>query len=180
MKYIIILITFIALVSCDGRERSFKTNQTILKEQQLLDSFSKNTKYIPHTYTEIVTDTLLSNGFKVHIKRYSNMNKSNLYTYKKGIITYNEFYRELKSIITVTKNGNTLFNEGIDKSFLLNYNEDYKKLLKSYYLKDIWLEHYSTLQHNTITITLLLCQLGTTNCLTLEQEIDDKGNFKIH
>jgi hypothetical protein len=62
---LLILIT-IASISCDGRHRAYMKNEAILREANLFESFSEEFKYIPERPTEIVTDTLLSNGF--HIK----------------------------------------------------------------------------------------------------------------
>ncbi|OYX23284.1 MAG: hypothetical protein B7Z06_10425 [Flavobacteriales bacterium 32-35-8] len=62
---ILILIT-IAFIGCDGRLRAYMTNEDVLRETDLLESFSEELKYIPEQPTEIVTDTILSNGF--HIK----------------------------------------------------------------------------------------------------------------
>ena len=50
-----------------------KTNTEVLKEHKLLDSFSEQIKYIPEKYTEVITDTILSNGFRVKIKYYYDM-----------------------------------------------------------------------------------------------------------
>lgn len=61
---LLILIT-IALISCDGRHRAYMKNEAVLREANLFESFSEEFKYIPERPTEIVTDTLFSNGFNI-------------------------------------------------------------------------------------------------------------------
>ncbi|WOD43065.1 hypothetical protein [Hwangdonia lutea] len=73
MKHLCILcFTLIfTLLSCDGRDRIYKTNAEVLKENKLFDSFSEAIKYIPEQRTEILTDTILSTGFQVKIQYYA-------------------------------------------------------------------------------------------------------------
>ncbi|WP_034039965.1 DUF4738 domain-containing protein [Wocania ichthyoenteri] len=68
---VLIFIIIITLVSCDGRDRKYKTNAEVLKENKLFDSFSEEIKYIPAQRTEVLTDTILSTGFQVKIQYYA-------------------------------------------------------------------------------------------------------------
>ena len=56
MNKLIPLLLFIAVlfIGCDGRSRAKQTNTEVLKEHNLLDSFSEHTEYIPMEYTEVV------------------------------------------------------------------------------------------------------------------------------
>ena len=73
MYKLLILISSlsIALLSCDGRDRTYKSNVEILKSNNLFESFSKQVNFIPNLPVEIFTDTILSNGFQVKINYYS-------------------------------------------------------------------------------------------------------------
>jgi len=77
MKYItILLLILISLINCDGRDRAYKTNQEVLTENNLLESFSENVKYFPESYSEIETDSILNNDSRVVIKLFTDMNSS--------------------------------------------------------------------------------------------------------
>ena len=73
MKNILLLIMLvsIAFMSCDGR----KSKSVSLKES--IEEFNKKQlaietiNYYPKEYTEVVTDTVISNKLKIHIKNYS-------------------------------------------------------------------------------------------------------------
>ena len=70
------LASTIILISCDGRDRIYKTNAEVLHESNLFNVFSQQIKFIPEQSIEIETDTILSNGFQVKIKYYSVENNS--------------------------------------------------------------------------------------------------------
>jgi hypothetical protein len=129
-KQIYLVISIIILtvsVGCDGRDRMHKTNEEVLIENKLLDSFSEVIEYFPETYTEIDKDTILSNGFKVKIKSFTNLNSSVLAVSKKDTIVYKEYFRDFINDISVFKNNQPLFDKRIDKTFLVNHfkNNDF-------------------------------------------------------
>lgn len=69
--FVLFFALTITFLSCDGRDRKYKTNAEVLKEHKLFESFSKEITYIPEQRTEIYTDTLLSTGFHVKLQYYS-------------------------------------------------------------------------------------------------------------
>ncbi|TNJ41717.1 hypothetical protein KFZ70_12825 [Tamlana fucoidanivorans] len=68
--YFTIIIAILAL-SCDGRYRKFKSKAEVLTELNLKEAFSKEIHIIPENPVQIVTDTVLNNGFKIKIHYYS-------------------------------------------------------------------------------------------------------------
>ena len=77
MKNIVIIFTLITalFMSCDGRQSQRESLQNALND------FNKNQtpidviEYYPKEYTEIVTDTIISNTLEVKIKNYTLMDK---------------------------------------------------------------------------------------------------------
>lgn len=69
--FVLFFSFIITFLSCDGRDRKYKTNAEVLKEHKLFESFSEEIEYIPELRTEINTDTLLSTGFRIKLQYYS-------------------------------------------------------------------------------------------------------------
>ena len=122
----IALLLIIGLTSCEGR----KTQNQALKED--IEEFSKEVSiqvdvYEPEAYVEREVDTLLSNGYRVKIKTYSDMDNSVLFTKVKDTINYQTHYRNYKFDILVEKEGRLIYKESFDKekaNTLFGYRDD--------------------------------------------------------
>lgn len=124
------LLIFIIILfqNCDGRDRAHKTTDEALIENKLLDSFSQNVSFYPKNYSEVETDTILPNGFKVKIKAYTDMESHVPFSKVKGSITYTKKYRNFKFDIIVEKDNTLIYQEHFDKdkiNNLLGYNSAY-------------------------------------------------------
>ncbi len=110
----LLLILIIGFTSCDGR----KTQNQALSES--IEEFKKSASlevnvYVPETYLELEVDTLLSNGYLVKIKTYSDMSDSVLFTKIKDTTNYQTHYRNFKFNISVSKDDKLIYNESFDK-----------------------------------------------------------------
>ncbi|MGY0392324.1 hypothetical protein ACW5R3_07205 [Bizionia sp. KMM 8389] len=140
MKYLnvfILLIVTICFSACDGRDRLQKSPQDILKETKLLDSFSTNTQFIPETYTEVDIDTLLSNGYYIKTKIFSDMNNTVIDSVKTDSITQKTHHREFLCNLIVYKNDKEIVNKTINKSFFTQYFNDDTISLKKMILQAV-------------------------------------------
>ncbi|MGJ8593621.1 MAG: hypothetical protein ACSHXF_13805 [Aquaticitalea sp.] len=75
----ILLVLFLAcvgFVSCDGRKSRSESLKASVAEFNEKQSEIPEVNYYPNEYTEVVTDTIISNGINVHIKNYSLLDKS--------------------------------------------------------------------------------------------------------
>jgi len=111
----IFLILVIGFTSCEGR----KTSNQALSES--IEEFKKDVTlqidvYEPETYIEREVDTLLSNGYHVKIKTYTDLDNSVLFTKIKDTINYQIYYRNFKFDILVEKDGKLIYQEHYDKS----------------------------------------------------------------
>jgi hypothetical protein len=175
----ILLLLSIIFIGCDGRERAKQTNVEVLKAHDLLDSFSKHTEYIPKDYTEVVTDTILSNGFKVKVKTYSDMNSSVLQSFEENAIKHNLHYREFVSEVSVFKDDQLVFNETINDSFLKEHIPNINGLETSIN-KGIAVNEEKSLETNSIHLAISNCKPDNIkNCPSYYIIIDEKGHFKI-
>ncbi|WP_452222816.1 hypothetical protein [Lacinutrix chionoecetis] len=138
--FYLFIICAVAFVSCDGRDRTQKTNAEVLADSKLLDSFSQKTRYIPEKHTKKVTDTILDNGFNLKIKEYTTTDKEIELVENNDGITLTRRYRiinteltisfkdqvilENKSISNLIKNTDALSDTTIENSLIyLNYDE---------------------------------------------------------
>ena len=63
----------IYIISCDGRQNKRESLQKSITEFNAKYSQSESITFFPKEYTEIVTDSIVSNRVKVSIKNYSSM-----------------------------------------------------------------------------------------------------------
>ncbi len=73
MKNVLLLVTLISIIhlSCDGRETKKENLERAVSEFNLKSIPLEIVTYAPEAYTEIVTDTIISNGINIRIKNYS-------------------------------------------------------------------------------------------------------------
>jgi hypothetical protein len=110
----ILLILILGFTGCEGR----KTKSQALKAA--VASFNKKVTieipvYKPATYAESSVDTVFSNGYRVKIKTYTDMENSVLFTKIKDTINYQTYYRNFKFNVFVQKKGRLIYNQHFDK-----------------------------------------------------------------
>ncbi|MEJ2112613.1 MAG: hypothetical protein P8X62_02530 [Flavobacteriaceae bacterium] len=176
-KIILIVITItITCISCDGRDRVHKSNKEILQQNKLLDSFSEHVTYIPETYTETKTDTILNDGTRIAITIYSDMSKSFLKTFKKDAIQYKEYYRDFNAHIIVYKQGSEIFNNVINKEFLSN-SLVASVNLEDTTLKNVEIDEMTSYLDNLLVIDLTFAKINNVVSSVYKIYIEDTGKF---
>ena len=162
--------------SCDGRDRKHKTNNEVLKENKLLDSFSEIVKYIPENYTEIENDTILSNGFRVKIKTYTEMQDNVFNEFTIDTINYKFYYRNYTGKLDVYYNNTSILKETINKSYLNKKDEES-------FWDDAIMAGISLNEHNStkieVYITVLYCIPESEICKEFKITVDKDGNTTI-
>ena len=178
----LLLILVIAFTSCEGR----KTKNQALSES--IKEFKKSANlevdiYLPKTYIEREIDTLLSNGYRVKIKTYSDMNNSVLFSKIKDTINYQTHYRNYKFDILVEKEGELIYNESFDKlkaNKALDYNANYASNSHLYnfdklaVLKSIQVDDDIS-PKNMITIDIMFAIPETSRYAFHKMYIDERG-----
>ncbi len=120
----ILLMFIILFASCDGKERARYTHKEKLEQSKLSESFFEQETYFPENYSEVVTDTIFSNGYHIKLKVYSDMNTSVLKEFKKDTINYKHHFRNFKGELIVNLNGKEILNRTLDKSQFSNKKND--------------------------------------------------------
>lgn len=180
MKRFIFLLVFatigIVSISCDGRDRVFKTNTEVLIENKLLDSFSENISYVPETYTEIVTDTILNSGFHVKLKTFTVMDKHVIHAFKQDTVVYKKYYREFVTDVIVSKNSKEIFNERIDKQFIhkLNNNLHLKNAIIN-----VMVNQSSSIENHGLILSAMIQDIQNETITFCDIFIDLEGNLVL-
>ncbi|WP_179349004.1 hypothetical protein [Winogradskyella pacifica] len=126
MKHLLtfLIITIIGFTSCEGRKTQSQALSESIAEFKKTVNFETNV-YIPETYLEQEIDTLMSNGFRVKIKTYSDMSNAVRFSKIKDTINHQTHYRNFKFDVSVTKDNKLIYNESFDKKKVnkdFNYN----------------------------------------------------------
>lgn len=173
IKYSILIITIIiTLFSCDGRYNTKKQPVDRVAAKELLMSFTENVKYFPEGYTEFTNDTILSNGYTVKIKNYSDMENNVLQTFKRSTTTNKHYFREVITEVEVYKNNKQIFKHVLDDAFLSLSNTDYV-------LNQVYIDEIKSLNTNTLHLVASACIPRTDNCPVYNIAIDPEGEYLI-
>lgn len=178
LNFIILLISF-AIINCDGRSKIYKSNQEILKEHQLYKEFSEHISYIPESYLETTTDTILSNGYKIKITSYTDMNNSLLNSYTKDSIHHKNYYRNINTHITIIKNNQEILSKLIDKDTMIESDKSLEKRIHNKIVQGVWVNEYASLNNNNVIINVLFFDPKTNEKFDYTLEFDANGKFVI-
>ncbi|WP_225035766.1 hypothetical protein [Winogradskyella sp. SM1960] len=118
----LLIVSIIAFTSCDGRKTQGQALSDSIEKFKKTVNFETNV-YIPKNYMEHEVDTIMSNGYRVKIKTYSDMSNAVLLSKIKDTINYQTYYRNFKFDVSVTKNDKEIYNESFDKQ---KVNKDFK------------------------------------------------------
>jgi hypothetical protein len=121
----------VGFLSCDRRKSPSESLKYSIKEFNEEHSGVAIIKYYPNEYTEVVTDTLISNKVKIHIRNYSLLDKSILMTVDKKKEKHHRVFESNVVVSTPTKE--------ILKTHIS------AEVFKSKYSEDFW--NHATLQH---------------------------------
>lgn len=177
--FFIFVITLIAFTSCDGKDRAYKTNKEVLQEHKLLDTFSKNIKYIPEAYQEVKVDTLLTNGFKVNITYFTDMEHNVTDTVKLDTITNINNYRDHKATVTVAYNNKEVFNKTYDKTLFAKNDKPSRSFLNTAILNGANVNQLDSINKDYTTIDFVFCKPETDDCLLFKLKVNQTGKYVI-
>jgi len=114
-SFLLIVLITIAFYSCDRRGSAREHLQNSISEFNDKQTNLDLVAYYPETYTEIQTDSIISNTFKVSIKNYTKMDSQILVSSKKeNNNTKLEYHRVFESEIRVAIASKTVFNTTIN------------------------------------------------------------------
>ena len=182
----LILILVIGFTSCEGKKTQGQALSESIEEFKKTVNFETNV-YIPETYMEREVDTLMSNGYRVKIKAYSDMTNSVRFSKIKDTINYQTHYRNFKFEVSVTKDNKLIYSENFDKqkvnstfNYTANlgsssplYNFDTLAVLKSIQVNN------DTSYKNKVAIDILYTIPESDRYASHTLVIDENGNSNI-
>ncbi len=122
---LVLIIVSIGFVSCDGRKSKSVSLKESIKEFKERQSEVEIINYYPDEYVEVVTDTIISNNVKVHIKNYSLSNESVLMSVNEHSTSKNQKqHRVFESDIVVSTPTKEIFNAHISAEQFKSINTD--------------------------------------------------------
>jgi hypothetical protein len=179
MKYSLFFILIIGIIfsSCDGRHRAKDSlKESVTEFNKTLNQQDKITHY-PKQYTEVVTDTIISNTLKVSIKNYSLMDKNVVISdnSKNGQVLI-DYQRVFESTISISDTSKIFFKTTISANAFRNDNDDF---WKNTTLEHTWLnEELSNTKAVFIEFSFINPKRKTNK--TYRMLIDRNGNNSIH
>ncbi|WP_242205835.1 DUF4738 domain-containing protein [Aestuariivivens insulae] len=173
---IILFFTITTLMNCDGRDRAYKSNAEILKQHNLLKDFSRKIEYTPNSYTEIYTDTILNNKFRIKLKYYSLAQDSVIKNTLKNGIDITHHYNNFEAKLNISNEGTTILNTTINKSFFKNFVHD--AFWKEAIMQSLWIDYESEAK-NSININVSFCIPESFICKDYALVIDNFGTIEI-
>lgn len=180
MKNILVLIlVFVGFMSCDGR----KSKSVALKEsiEEFKDSIVniEVIKYFPETYAENVTDSILSKGFRVKIKTYTDMQNSYLNEFEHDSILNKHFYRNYIAEVTISRHQHEIFKKSIDNNFFVKNDKTLVDVFEDMTMHGVWIDQSKSIDFENVVINFLFCKPETDSCFYFEMTIDGQGQHQI-
>ncbi|CAH8286267.1 hypothetical protein EV196_106240 [Mariniflexile fucanivorans] len=125
MKNLILFCVIIfGLMSCNGGKTKKDTLKTSVEKFKDSIGVLEIEAFIPEEYSEVKTDTILSNGFSIRIKTYTDMNRFVTCQYKiDETLTHIDKFRDWISEVTIKKNDVVIFDKTLDANFFLAYDK---------------------------------------------------------
>lgn len=118
------MVVFTTLfVSCDGRQKQHEALSNAISEFNKKQSQLNLIKYSPEEYTEIVTDTIIDNTVKVHIKNYTLMDNNVIIASNKNPLKM-DYQRSFESEISVYNPYGSVFKTLINASSFSERDQD--------------------------------------------------------
>jgi hypothetical protein len=174
---LILLTGTMIFSSCDRRT----TKRDALKAS--VAKFKSNIKsphvaeYFPKSYAEVQTDTILSNGYRVSIKNFTNMNK--LVALPKSVkINETTQFRQIDSEITVYKNDKLIFKNVFSNVFSEHFNKE-KISLQDYLNNGISIDEMASLSQNKVVLITANTIPKNNQGTYYKLSIDEQGNSNI-
>lgn len=151
--FFIIAIVSIVFTSCDGRKsKNVALTQSVMEFNQKESNLELIT-YYPKEYTEVVTDTILSNQVKVHIRNYSLDNEAILISDESAPKKI-KYHRIFESDVLITSPSRELFKTHISAiQFASTYSDEF---WDNATLQHVWLnEELSTPQYIQLEMSFI-------------------------
>lgn len=159
-------------MSCDGRQSHRESLESAVSEFNKKQTSIEVIKYYPKEYTEIVTDTIISNTLEVKIKNYTLMDKQIPLLSKS-----NEVHRVFESEVEVFAASTSVFKTIINAELFATQKDT--PFWNHATLEHVWVnQDLSTVKEVFLEVSFL--NPITKNFKLYRMTIDTSGKHQIH
>ena len=152
MKKIIYLLVIlsIAFVSCDSRKSQNDLLKEAISEYNTKQPKVETISYYPTEYTEVATDTLISNKVNIHIKNYSLIDENILLTKTDN---HTKYHRVFESEISIKTEDKHILSTIINAEKFANIKEHF---WNNATLQQVWVnQELSTVEEINIDLSFI-------------------------
>lgn len=176
---LLILPIIIAFCSCESRQTKNDLLQKSISKYKNDFKLIEVKNYYPKAYNEIITDTLLSNGYRVKIKTFTDMNNAVSVVSKTSTIYQTDYYRQVTSEVVVFKNNKLIFNKSFNSNFLKQHifeNKNSNNFINNY----VYVDEAASINSNKLV--LIASQISPKSNIKdiYKIEIDETGLFTLN
>ncbi|MFS4481440.1 hypothetical protein ACKGJY_00345 [Hyunsoonleella sp. 2307UL5-6] len=176
MKYSLLLVCIgcIWFFSCDGRLTKQESLKKSVKAFNNAEQHLNSTNIFPEHYAEVENDTILSNGYRVKLKNFTNMNAL-LDAPKLTTTKILHKFRRVDSEITVYKDDKLIYKDVIKSMVLEDYYHN-KMDIKHYLNNGISVDELASLETGKLILITSNTVLGSDKKTYYKISIDAHGN----
>ncbi|WP_372935539.1 hypothetical protein [Seonamhaeicola sp.] len=176
---LLILPIIITFCSCESRQSKNDLLQESISKYKNDFKLIEVKNYYPKTYNEIITDTILSNGYTVKIKTFTDMNNAVSVVSKTSTIYQTDYYRQVTSEVVVFKNNKLIFNKSFNSNFLKQHvfeNKNSNNFINNY----VYVDEAASLNSNKLVLIASQISPKSNTKDIYKIEIDETGLFTLN
>ncbi len=137
-------------------------------------------KYTPKKFSEVSTDTILSNGYTISIKSFTDMQTSVIKKKKINDFTLNkEIHRKWISKIIIKKDGILIFNKTINDNFFLRHYTISRKALQNTICIEAEVNQERSLKERNVCINTRLFFPKEKKHMLFSLKVNEKGIYNL-
>lgn len=171
---LILCIGTITLLSCDARTTKYEALKVSIEKFKNSNNIVQPVSFFPENYAEVQNDTILSNGYRVKIKNFTNMEAFTTLS-KSGKTNSIQNFRRIDSEITVYKDDKLIFNSVFTNRFIDDANFN-KTKLRAYLNNGISVDEIASIKKNRLVLITSNCGPINNQCPNYALIIDEYGN----
>lgn len=175
LKIVVLSICICTItLSCKGRMSKSEALKESLAEFNTVNNITTRI-YHPLDYSEKTVDTLMSNGYHVVLKTYTDLDNSIVKSIKKNEISENHHFRIIEGNIRVKLKKKVLLDVVINRDFINHQLDILDSDWKDYNLSDVWINQSASLDNNLLAIQIEFYSVLTEMNRRFNLQINDVG-----
>lgn len=181
MKNLLLLtLIILSILSCNGNKTKHDTlKDSVEKFKDSLETLEVEA-YIPENYSEVKTDTILSNGFTISIKTYTDMKR--FVTFKYNVdetLTHIDKYRDWISEVKIKKDNVLIFDKILNANFFIEQDKTLIDSVSKAINNKVWVNEDLPLEKNYVYLLGGFIFPESEKVIYYDIKIDSKGSYSL-